>query len=248
MAGAAAAVTAPLELLQPPQVGGALTLTAPALGSSQSSSPAGGADALCFVALLLTCFIPLQHLVRVAEDGEGWDWEYRRFPVWLLLAYALLCGAYAQCQLASGPLDSRLHALLSAAAYVAAAKHALRTAGEPPAARAALFCVVLCSAAAAGGHLYGEHASGCRGAFASCALLLGLSTLRLGRRWQGDPPYDPCAARARRRALATLAACAVVAACQPWSGGCGGGAGGDSPELQVLQDALVLAAATDFEL
>jgi hypothetical protein len=196
---------------------------------------AQGPDAICFVALLMACFIPMQQLLKTFEDGEGWEWSYQRFPVWLLAGYCCLVVAYGQCLLLGLGVSSTAHALLSFAAYACAAKHVLHAAGGPPGGQLTLLTLVASLGAAAGVRLAGgAPPRGCGGIFGACALGLGLCVARLARKWAELPAYDLGEKAARRRALRTLVACALVAGSQPFSGTCGS-PGPRSSDVQAAQ-------------
>lgn len=201
-------------------------------------------DALCFAGFILTLFVPLVYVVRATEDEEGWSWEYERIPAWLFLGYALLACAYGECVFWNRPLDSNLHVYLASAAYVAAAKHALRCASSPlPAvANTALMALALALASGAGMRLSGQAVHNCAAVFVGLSLLVGLTTLRLARRWAMEPAYERQEKASRRRAVATLTVCAVAVAAQPYCGACGRVR---SETLQAALDAGVFVAATD---
>lgn len=201
-------------------------------------------DVLCFAGFILCLFVPLLYVVRAVEDEEGWSWEYERLPVWLFAGYVLMAAAYGGCVFSGQPLASNYHTYLASAAYVAAAKHALRCASVslPTVAHTALLAVAASLTVGCAIRLAARPVHNCEAVFVSFSLLVALSTVRLARRWGADPTYERDEKAARRRALATLTACSLAVASQPYCGACGGPA---SESLQAALDASVFVAATD---
>lgn len=200
-------------------------------------------DAFVFLSLALSCAIPLGILLRALEKG-GTSFDYDRFPMWLLAAYACALASSA-IMFAQGPDASALtstHWALSAGMYACALKHAHRVGDTPKTFSSAYLLALMVAFSVIYTFKNALRPRKCTSTIVVLVVFCAMPAYRIHRKQKEEE--DDAVAGIRRRGgfVSLLVICAI--AMQPWMGVCGSPAPW-AEGTQMILDMAVLTLVTD---